>query len=439
MRNDLFRLGVLEAARRIREGTLTSEAYTRALLERIAEGDGGVEAWAFLDPELALERARGADRESRPGRPLAGIPVGMKDIIATRDMPTGMGSPVFAGRRPGDNARVVERLEAAGAFTLGKTVTTELAFMHPGKTRNPWNPAHTPGGSSSGSAAAVAAGFVPAAVGTQTNGSVIRPAAYCGVVGYKPGRTLMSMEGIQPFSRTLDQAGVFTRGVADAAAFAAALSLYPGSVAAEPLEPARPPRLALLLELPWADPDPGQARALERWGEVFARDGAQVTPWRLPPEFSAADRVHRVIMLYEAARELGPLQERERGRLSAVLNDALDEGRRIGEEDYRKAVSERHLRMFHLASLIQEFDAVLSPPAPGAAPPGLARTGNPAFCTLWSLAGFPALTLPAELTPEGLPLGLQLTAPSGVDSLLLGTAHWCEQRLGFRQLVSRER
>jgi Asp-tRNA(Asn)/Glu-tRNA(Gln) amidotransferase A subunit family amidase len=439
MSRDMHKLGLIEAAQRIREGRLSSEAYTAALLERIAALDAGVGAWAFLDPASALERARAADRAAGAGKPLAGIPVGVKDIIAAVGMPTEMGSPVFAGNRPERSAHLVTRIEAAGGFVLGKTVTTELAFLYPGKTRNPWKPAHTPGGSSSGSAAAVAAGFVPAAVGTQTNGSVIRPAAYCGVVGYKPTRALLSLEGAQPFSRTLDQAGVFTRSVGDAAAFAAALGLYPGSLARVPAGPARPPRLALLPDLPWARPEPVQAEALERRARAFARDGAQVLPLRLPAEFSGADRIHRVIMFYEAARELGPLQERERGRLSAVLNSALDEGRGIGEEDYRRAISRRHTLMFQLAALIQEFDAVLSPPAPGPAPSGLAQTGSPAFCTLWSLAGFPAVTIPAELTAGGLPLGFQLAAPAGADSLLLGTALWCEQRIGFQQLVSRER
>ncbi|HEX9180545.1 MAG TPA: amidase [Burkholderiales bacterium] len=435
MSGDLHKLGLVEAARRIREGALTSEDYTRGLLGRIAARDGDIAAWAFLDPNLALAQARAADCLSKQDHPLAGVPVGVKDIIATRDMPTQMGTPLFEGHQPADDARVVERMAMAGAFPLGKTVTTELAFLHPGKTHNPWNPGHTPGGSSSGSAAAVAAGFVPAAVGTQTNGSVIRPAAYCGVVGYKPTRSLVSLEGIHPFSRTLDQLGVFTRSVGDAAAFAAALSQYPGTIHPEPLEPARPPRLALLLEMPWATPEPAQAQVLERWAGIFSRDRAPVTPLRLPGVFSEADRIHRVIMLYEAARELGSLQERERGRLSGLLNAALDEGHAISPERYREAIAERHHLMFLLANLIQEFDAVMSPPVAGPAPAGLAGTGSPAFCTLWSLAGFPALALPAELTPAGLPLGLQLAAPAGVDSLLLGVAAWCEQRIGFRQLV----
>lgn len=438
MSGELFRLGVREAARRIREGSLTSETYTAALLERVAAADALVGAWAFLAPGLALERARAADRASREGKSLAGIPVGVKDIIATSDMPTEMGSPAFAGNRPERNARVVERVEAAGAFALGKTVTAELAFMEPGKTRNPWNPAHTPGGSSMGSAAAVAAGFVPAALGTQTNGSVIRPAAFCGVVGYKPSRGLLSFDGVARFSPTLDQMGVFTRSAADAAWFASALSEQPGAIVAEPLPLARPPRLALLAELSWAHPDPEQAALLERCAEVFEREGSKVARFGLPDAFYKANRIHRTIMMREAARELGPLQDRGRERLSEVLNAALDEGRAIDEAAYRAALSERHLLMFRLASLIQEFDAVLTPPAPGAAPADLTRTGDPSFCTLWSLTGFPAVTLPAGLAKSGLPLGLQFAAPAGADSRLMASAIWCEGQLAFRQLVDRE-
>jgi Asp-tRNA(Asn)/Glu-tRNA(Gln) amidotransferase A subunit family amidase len=248
----------------------------------------------------------------------------------------------------------------------------------------------------------------------------------------------MSLEGVHPFSRTLDQLGVFTRSVGDAAAFAAALSQYPGTISPEPEVPARPPRLAFLLEFPWAAPDPAQAEAMRRWADVFSTDRAPVTPLRLPDAFAEADRVHRVIMLYEAARELGPLQERERGRLSGLLNAALDEGHAISAGRYREAIAERHHLMFLLSSLIQEFDAVVSPPVSGPAPAGLSATGSPAFCTLWSLVGFPALTLPVELTGDGLPLALQLSAPAGVDNLLLGAAFWCEQRVGFRPLADRQ-
>jgi Asp-tRNA(Asn)/Glu-tRNA(Gln) amidotransferase A subunit family amidase len=434
----LFRLGLVEAIRRIRQGEMPVEEYTRSCLGRIGALDSGIEAWAFLDPERALAHARDADRRGTLSEDaLPGIPVGVKDIIATRDMPTGMGSPVFAGSRPAENARVVQRLETAGGFVLGKTVTTELAFMHPGKTRNPWNAAHTPGGSSMGSAAAVAAGFVPAAIGTQTNGSVIRPAAFCGVVGYKPTRFAISFEGTQHFSRTLDQMGVFCRSVTDAAWFTAAIASIPGTIGREPLHTARPPRLALLADLPWARPDAEQTSVIERSCEAFARDGARVERFTLPETFDRAHLVHRTIMLYEAAKELGSLQESARARLSDKLNAALDEGRGIADGAYRGALADRDVLAFELAGLIQEFDAVICAPAPGAAPADLAQTGDPSFCTLWSLAGFPAIAIPAALSAGGVPLGLQLAAPAGSDGRLLGVAEWCEARLDFRQWVDR--
>ena len=227
----LYRLGLYEAAQAVRKDDLTCEELTRALLERIAKHDDAVMAFQWIDPERALELGRRADRRLRSGEavgPLHGIPLGVKDIIDTAGIPTTLGSPICDGRVPESSAAVVERLEAAGAFVLGKTVTSEFAFFTPGKTRNPWNPAHTPGGSSSGSAAAVAAGFVPAAIGTQTNGSVIRPAAFCGIVGYKPTAGRIPRSGIHPFSASLDQVGVFGRSVPDVALLAAALSAAPG-------------------------------------------------------------------------------------------------------------------------------------------------------------------------------------------------------------------
>jgi len=433
--SDPAALGLVEAVGRIREGRLSLEEYTRACLERVRVAEPNLRAWAFLDPERALALARAGDAlATRATLPLAGLPVGVKDVIPTRDLPTQMGSEVFAGHVAGGNARIIERLQAAGGFVMGKTVTAELAYLHPGATRNPWNAAHTPGGSSSGSAAAVAARMVPAAIGTQTNGSVIRPAAYCGVVGFKPSRYALSAEGIQHFSPTLDQIGVFCRSVEDAAWFSAALASVPGSVQPDARPPARPPRLAWLKELPWICPDPEQVAAMASCAGALARDGAQISELNLPATFAGADRLLRTVMLREGARELGPLQARERGRLSGVLNAALDEGARVTDAAYRGALADRDALVFELAGVIQEFDAVLSPPVPGAAPAGLTTTGDPGFCTLWSLTGFPAVTIPVGLSARKLPLGIQLAAPAGYDSRLLGVAAWCEARLPFHGL-----
>jgi len=432
---ELAALGLIEAVGRIREGRLSAEEYAIACLERIRRLEPGVQAWACLEAEQALAEARARDAlRKRAALPLAGLPVGVKDIIRTRNLPTQMGSEVFSGHVAGENARIVERLEAAGGFVMGKTVTAELAYLHPGRTRNPWNPGHTPGGSSSGSAAAVAARFVPAAIGTQTNGSVIRPAAYCGVVGYKPSRYALSVEGIQHFSPTLDQIGVFCRSIADAAWFAAALASIPGSLPRESRPPTRPPRLAWLRDLPWARPDGEQAAVMEGCAATIGREGAEIRELSLPETFAGADRLLRTIMLREGAEELGPLQARERARLSSELNAALDEGARVTDTAYRGALADRDALAFELAGLIQESDAVLTPPVPGPAPAGLGGTGDPSFCTLWSLAGFPAVTIPVGMSSGGLPLGIQLTAPAGYDSRLLSVAAWCEARLPFNGL-----
>src|SRR5438874_7179466 len=246
-------LALAAAARAIREGALSSEIYTRALLDRIASSDANVQAWAHLDPAAALEAARRADRErevaAAPG-PLAGIGIGVKDIIATANVPTQLGSPIYAGAKPEFDAECVTRLERAGAFVLGKTVTTEFAFLHPGKTRNPWSAAHTPGGSSSGSAAAVALGHIPAGLGTQTNGSVIRPAAYCGVVGFKPTVDALPFAGVNTFSRTLDTLGTFARNVEDCALVASCLA-ETGRIAADVVRREAPPRLGVVTAFPW--------------------------------------------------------------------------------------------------------------------------------------------------------------------------------------------
>src|SRR5436190_9303390 len=313
------------AANSLRAGELSSEAYTRALLERIAATDANVLAWAYLDPEGALAAAREADAERRAGAPvgpLAGIGIGVKDIVATLDQPTQLGSPIYTGARPAYDANCIERLRQAGGFVLGKTVTTEFAFIHPGKTRNPWRAGHTPGGSSSGSAAAVALGHVPAAIGTQTNGSLIRPAAYCGVVGYKPTFGLLSFEGVNVFSPTFDTLGVFARDVADCALLAACLA-DPDALPNEVHAIARAPKLALLAEFPWIATGVEQERAMQAAAATLRSSGAVIAEVELAAAWEDAQRGHRMIMLYEGAQQLRELQSREREHISAKLNAAL--------------------------------------------------------------------------------------------------------------------
>jgi Asp-tRNA(Asn)/Glu-tRNA(Gln) amidotransferase A subunit family amidase len=437
----LYRLGLREAAGAIRGGDLSSTALCRALLERIEAHEDTVRAFQWFDAPRALDLAGRADARRRSGVPLGplhGIGVGIKDIVETEGLPTTMGSPVFAAHVPQRSAAVVRHLEAAGGFVMGKTVTTEFAYYTPGKTRNPWNPAHTPGGSSSGSAAAVAMGFVPAALGTQTNGSVIRPAAFCGVVGYKPSAGLIPLAGIHPFSPSLDQVGVFARSVADAALMAAVLEesgASPGrstAVIPEDVVPiARTPRLAAVRSPVWhLAADYAREHFLDLVERLRAA-GAIVEEQELPPAFGGAHDDHRTIMYAEGARVFADVQRRQRQGLSPRLNALIDEGLGIAESALTRALAQRGQLAGDLDDFLSGFDAIITPAAPGEAPADLTTTGDPAFSTIWSLGGVPAITIPAGQGPQGLPLGLQLTAPRFADARLLAIAQWCEEKLGW--------
>jgi Asp-tRNA(Asn)/Glu-tRNA(Gln) amidotransferase A subunit family amidase len=443
------RLGLCEAAQAIRRGDLRSEDLIRALLERIEHHENTVQAFQWLDPARALDLACQADRRLRAGEPpgpLHGIPIGIKDIIETQGIPTTMGSPIFEGYVPECSAALVKQAEAAGAFVLGKTVTTEFAYFHPGKTRNPWNPVHTPGGSSSGSAAAVAMGFLPGAVGTQTNGSVIRPAAFCGVVGYKPTAGLISLSGIHLFSPSLDQVGVFARSVPDASLLAAVLvgregdapagGTLPGAPTREVAPRVRPPRLAALRSPVWHLAD---SYARKHFLEMVARlrgAGAEVIEHDLPPAFEEAHAVHRTIMYAEGARSFIELQRCQREKLSPRLNALVDEGIGIPDSDLARGLKRRHELATELDGFLSAFDAAVTPPALGEAPADLTQTGDPAFCTIWSLCGVPAVTIPAGQGPHGLPLGLQIVGPRSADERVLATAFWCDERIGWQRRIA---
>jgi Asp-tRNA(Asn)/Glu-tRNA(Gln) amidotransferase A subunit family amidase len=422
------------AADAIAKGELTARALADAQLARIGATEADIEAWAHLDPVRVRADADRCDVAAAVRRSLHGIGVGIKDIIATADQPTEMGSPIYAGHRPTEDAQCVKRLKLAGGYVFGKAVTTAFAFLDPAKTRNPWNPRHTPGGSSSGPAAAVAAGHVSGAVGTQTNGSVIRPAAYCGVVGFKPTKDAIALDGVHLFSDTLDQLGTFTRNVADAARLASALAT--SSIARAPALLKKPPRFARLDRFPWTQEVDREADLiLDAAATKLREQGAIVTGVGFPAEWREMNVVHRTIMLYEGGKYLGAMQDRDRARLSPKLNAALDEGRRIARADYDSALSKREGAIAFFRGWLSEFDAILTPAAPGPAPAGLASTGDPSCCTLWSLTGFPALTLPVASTANGLPLGMQLAGLAGDDDRLLAAAAWCEPHFGFKGLV----
>ena len=412
-------------------GDTSASELAEAHLATIAQTETNIGAWQVLDAEHVRREAARADAAKCAGV-LGGIGVGVKDIIATADLPTGVGSDVYAGYRPEQDAACVARLRASGAYVFGKTVTTPFAYMDPAATRNPWNAAHSPGGSSSGSAAAVAAGHVLAAIGTQTNGSIIRPASYCGVVGYKPTIGTIGIGGVHPWSPTLDTVGTFARSVADAALVASVLAEVE-RISPQVALPSHRPRLAWLSKFPWSEPDfetlRALADALERVG-----DDAEIVPIALPEAWRDAKATHRTIMIKEGAETLGDLQVRERARLTPGVNAAIDEGRTIKGEQYRDALVNRERGIAFFTGWLDEYDAVLSPAAPTTAPQGLAATGDPSCCTLWSLLGFPAVTLPVGMA-GGLPVGLQFAAPQGRDDSLLAAAAWCQARLPFQYMT----
>jgi Asp-tRNA(Asn)/Glu-tRNA(Gln) amidotransferase A subunit family amidase len=439
---NLHLLSASEASRLICDGVITSVQLVEACLARIREVDEQVQAWAFLDPDYALAQARAADAWRSEGKttgPLHGVPVGIKDIFDTADMPTEYGSALHAGRTPSRDAAAVAILRAAGAVIMGKTVTTEFAYFFPGKTRNPHNPEHTPGGSSSGSAAAVAANMIPLALGSQTNGSVIRPAAFCGVVGFKPTHGLISRQGVLTLSRTLDHIGLFARTIDDIAVLAEQLVGYDErdpdtrpraripfvKVSAE--EPPLPPMFAFVKTPHW---ERAENELKEAFAELVEHLGDRVEEVELFPSAAEAWEWHRTIMEAEIAANLDREWEQGRDRLSESLRALLQRGRDVRALDYQRAVAQIQPIYESFVELFeQRYDAILTPAAPGPAPKGLASTGDPSFCTLWTLCGMPALSLPLLQSKDGLPLGVQLVGPRNGDARLLRTARWLAARV----------
>ena len=412
-------LGALDAARRIARRELNAETLVRACLERIVAREPTVGAWIHLDSDTALAEARALDAGPLRG-PLHGLPLGVKDLIDTAQMPTAYGSPIYAGHRPAWDAACVASARAAGALVLGKTVTTEFATYHPGKTANPRNPLHTPGGSSSGSAAAVADCMVPLAYGTQTAGSVIRPAAFCGVVGFKPSFGLISRAGVKSLAESLDTIGVFARTVADAALFAGVLANR------DLLPPATPvaPRIGLCRTFEWDVAAPETRQAFETAARHLSAAGARVSEMPLPPEFAGLAAAQTDIMAYEAAQAFAHESRSHDALLSAKLRELITQGRAIPPE--RHDENRRLARRCRCAldDLFGEADILIAPSAPGEAPAGLAATGNPVFNRIWTLLGTPCVHLPWTAGPQGLPLGVQAIGPRRSDRATLAAAEW---------------
>jgi aspartyl-tRNA(Asn)/glutamyl-tRNA(Gln) amidotransferase subunit A len=427
-------LSVSDAARRIADGTLTPTALLEACLQRIAATEETVRAWASLDEAGARAIARERTEEARADRrrgPLHGIPVAIKDIFHVAGMTTTCGAAPAFHSTPTADAASVARLRAAGAVVLGKAHTTEFAYFEPGPTRNPWNPAHTPGGSSSGSAAAVGARMVPLALGTQTVGSVLRPAAYCGVVGFKGTYDLIPTDGVVPLAWSLDHVGIFARRVADVALAADVLAARPLGVPAP-----RPPRLALVPEL-LERATPEVASLIRATADRFASAGATVREVALPASFAGVHAAGRAVLEVEAAGYHEELYRAHAAHYRPRTRELIAGGLTRPAVTYARAQRARHAFRRDVTPLLAEHDALLSPTAPAPAPEGLAATGDPWFCAPWSFAGVPAISLPIGVSSLGLPHAIQLVAAAGHDAKILAVAAWCERVVGFEGSPSR--
>ena len=394
-------------------------AAAERALEAIARLDPDLCAFVHVDPDAVRSEARRLDATCSNG-PLLGLTIGVKDVFDTRDAPTEHGSPIYRGRQPGHDASCVAMLRAAGALIVGKTATAELACMHPTATRNPHDRQRTPGGSSSGSAAAVAAGMVDAALGTQTAASVSRPASYCGVVGYKPTYGLISRAGVLECAQSLDTVGTFAGDVQTAAAAVAAMARDETIAQLDGVP--RAAKVAVLVPHRWADITSAAADAAAAIGDGFAALGADVAAIELPPALRRATEVHRVIMRYELARSYAPLYGEHRDDLSATLIGIIEEGLSYGVAAYAAAEGERRAMAGAAGELFDDYDLIVSPAANGEAPPGLASTGDPSCTAPWTMLGVPIVTVPAGTGDEKLPIGVNVIGRWGSDRLLLNAA-----------------
>lgn len=427
-----------EAARLVAEGTITARALVERCLARTAELDESVRAWVCVDGDGARRQADLLDAHRVAGRPLGalhGVPIGLKDNIDVAGLPCERGVASDAGRVAQRDAEIVRRLRAAGAIVLGKTVTTELAGYPPAKTRNPHDPERTPGGSSAGSAAAVAAGMVPLAVGSQTNGSVIRPASFCGVFGFKPSFGTIPRTGVLPNAPSLDHIGLMSRALDDMSLVeclagpdghdnAAEAYVGPLRAVAESVPPARP-SFAFVPGPSWGEADPALAPAFE---ELVSAIGGVVDTVPLGGLYDETAALIRSIMAAEGAHDLGHYLDADPGGLSEPNRKLIDEGRRITAAEYLRARSMQDRLRSGLCEIFERYDAIITPSTAGEAP-GRETTGSPGFCSLWTFTGLPALTMPLLTGPAGLPIGVQLVGDWRDDARLLRTARWLANHL----------
>jgi Asp-tRNA(Asn)/Glu-tRNA(Gln) amidotransferase A subunit family amidase len=421
----LHELNASQAAALLARRELKSVDLVRACLDRIAERDGEVHAFVQTDPDAALAQAHALDAGPVRG-PLHGLPIGVKDLYDTADFPTAYGSPIYAGQRPLADAASVALCREAGALVLGKTVTTEFAYFQPGPTRNPHHLAHTPGGSSSGSAAAVADHMLPLALGTQTAGSLIRPAAYCGVVGYKPSHGRVSGAGVKSLSQTLDVVGGFGRSVRDVGLLGAVLT--GDARLMDWAEPAAV-RIGLCQTPHWSQVDGDTQQAWARATATLAPLAAHCVDVVLPQGFEALVPLQKDVMAFEMARALSHERLQHRKALSARLGSLMDEGMAISGASHAVNLAQAAAWRLRIDALFERHDVLLTPSAIGEAPEGIAATGDPLFCRSWTLLGLPCVHLPFTRGSKGLPIGLQLVGRLGEDHRLLAAAHWVHERL----------
>lgn len=437
----LTEVTALELRDRLASGALSAEELANLYLEQIAAREPEVQAWAWLDAEHVLAEARALDQRRLSGAPIGplhGLPVGVKDVIDTARIPTANGTVLDAGRVPEQDAFLVARLKAAGALIMGKTVSAELAYLGPGKTRNPVNPEYSPGGSSSGSAAAVAAGMVPLAVGTQTGGSIIRPASFCGVVGFKPTFGCIPRSGVLRQSPSLDTIGVFARSAEDAgmlaevmygqdeADTATRLSPFPRLLETASAEVPVKPVFAFVKTPYWEQADPEMQQALQELVEFL---GEQCFEVPLEGMFADAAEARNRINLAEMARNFHHYETRGHDQLSKEMQAGLERGNRIPARDYLSALDVPQVLNAGLEEVFERCDVILTPAAPGAAPAGLSSTGSAIFNGLWTLCGNPCITLPVFDNDRGLPMGVQLVGRRHQDGRLLRTARWLATRI----------
>jgi len=425
-------LDATEIVRKIAAGETTCEVVTRDCLARIAERDGMVKAWVNFDPELALAQARALDHATHRG-PLHGVPIGVKDIIDTFDMPTEFNSPIYKGHRPPSDAACVALLRRAGAVILGKTATCEFAGMAPAETTNPHNAAHTPGGSSSGSAAAVADHMVPAALGTQTGGSVLRPSSYCGIFGFKPTYNSFNKQGVKPAAESIDTIGWLARSLDDIALLTAVLRMQ--TPQALPTMNAAP-RIGLTRTEMWDDAQPETKAAVEGAAAALAKAGATVREVKLPEPFAGLRTIAReTVNFYERAACMAYEWDHHRTALSPQMRRYIENGLKTSREDYVAGWNRIEQCRALLPKVFDGLDVLLAPCAPGEAPKGLASTGDGTMQAIWTALHTPSLTLPTHRGPNNLPVGIQLVGERYDDDRLLAWARWVWQKIGTPDMI----